>query len=177
MNRATARPVTLVEPGIVRLERLLPGPIERVWSYITDADKRARWLAGGEWDLRVGGSVRLEFDNNSLSSDKNPPERFKGGAKHSFDGIITRLEPPRLLAHTWTWDKNDTEVTYELMPKGKDTLLVITHRRVEGRDTVANVMGGWDVHTGILADVLSGAEPRPFWKTHSEVAAGYAAML
>jgi hypothetical protein len=38
-------------------------------------------------------------------------------------------------------------------------------------------MGGWDVHTGILADVLSGAEPRPFWKTHSEVAAGYAAML
>jgi uncharacterized protein YndB with AHSA1/START domain len=177
MNRATARPVTLVEPGTVRLERLLPGPIERVWSYVTDADKRARWLAGGEWDLRVGGGVRLEFDNNSLSSDKNPPERFKGSAKHSFDGIITRLEPPRLLAHTWTWEQNDTEVTYELTPKGKDTLLVITHRRVEGRDTVANVMGGWDVHTGILADILSGAEPRPFWKTHSEVAAGYAAML
>ena len=29
-------PVTLVEPGTVRLERLLPGPVERVWAYLTD---------------------------------------------------------------------------------------------------------------------------------------------
>ena len=28
-------PVTLVEPGTVRLERLLPGPLERVWAYVT----------------------------------------------------------------------------------------------------------------------------------------------
>jgi uncharacterized protein YndB with AHSA1/START domain len=177
MKATTARPVTLVEPGTVRLERLLPGPIERVWSYITDADKRAKWLAGGGFDLRVGGKVHLEFDNNSLSSDKSAPARFKDSGKHSFEGVITRLEAPRLLAHTWIWDKTETEVTYALTPKGNDTLLVITHRRVEGRDTVANVMGGWDVHTGILADILSGAEPRPFWKTHSEAAAEYAASL
>ena len=30
------------------------------------------------------------------------------------------------------------------------------HRRVEGRDATASVMGGWDTHTGILADVLNG---------------------
>ena len=94
------RPVTLVEPGTVRLERLLPGPVERVWAYVTEADNRAKWLAGGEWDLRPGGKVRLEFDNNSLSSDKNPPERFKNDAKHEFEGVITRFEPPRLIAHT-----------------------------------------------------------------------------
>ena len=170
-------PVTVVEPGTVRLERLLPGPIERVWSYITEADKRAKWLAGGAFDLRVGGKIRLEFDNNSLSSDKKPPEKHKDNAKGSFGGVVTRLEAPRLLAHTWTWGDVDTEVTYELTPRGKDTLLVITHRRVEGRETVANVMGGWDVHTGILADVLSGAVPRPFWKTHSQVAQEYAATL
>ena len=29
---ASKRPVTLVEPGTVRLERLLPGPLERVWA-------------------------------------------------------------------------------------------------------------------------------------------------
>ena len=56
--------VTLVEPGTVRLERLLPGPLERVWAYITESDKRAKWLAAGEFDLRVGGKVRLEFDNS-----------------------------------------------------------------------------------------------------------------
>ena len=175
--QSSVRPVTVVEPGTVRLERLLPGPIERVWAYVTESDKRAKWLAGGEFDLRVGGKIRLEFDNNSLSSDKKPPERFKDNAKHAFGGVITRLEPPRLLAHTWAWDGNDTEVIYELTPKGKDTLLVITHRRVEGKDTVADVMGGWDVHTGILADILSGTEPRPFWKTHARLAQEYAATL
>ena len=170
----TARPVTLVEPGTVRLERLLPGPIERVWSYITDSDKRARWLAGGEFELRVGGKARLTFDNSSLSADKVPPKKYAGQEKHTFEGVITRLEAPRLLAHTWPWDGARTEVTYELTPKGKDTLLVITHRSLEGRDLVVSVMSGWDVHTGILADVLSGAEPRPFWKTHSRLEREYA---
>ena len=31
----------------VRFERLLPGPIERVWEYLTDSDRRATWLAAG----------------------------------------------------------------------------------------------------------------------------------
>ena len=37
-----SRPVTVVEPGTVKLERLLPGPVERVWAYITEPGKRAR---------------------------------------------------------------------------------------------------------------------------------------
>ena len=169
----TTRPVTLVEPGTVRLERLLPGPIDRVWSYITESEKRAKWLAAGEFDLRVGGKVRLEFDNSRLSGEQNPP----GRGAHVSSGVITRLEPPRLLAHTWEWKGADTEVTYELTPRGKDVLLVIVHRRIEDRDMVANVMGGWDAHTGILADILSGTEPRPFWKTHAKLAQEYAATL
>ena len=36
-------------------------------------------------------------------------------------------------------------------------------------------MGGWDVHTGILADILNGIEPRPFWTTHSKLESEYAA--
>lgn len=171
------RPVTLVEPGTVKLERLLPGPVERVWAYITESDKRAKWLCAGDFDLRVGGKVRMEFDNNSLSSDKNAPPKYKGREKHGFDGVITRLEPLRLLTHTWTWDSSDTEVTYQLTPRGKDVLLTIVHRRIQGRDVTASVMGGWDVHTGILADILNGAEPRPFWKTHSRLEAEYGAAL
>ena len=169
------RPVTVVEPGTVRLERVLPGPIERVWAYITESDKRAKWLAAGEFDLRIGGQVRLEFDNSRLSSEKNPP----GRGPHVSRGVITRLEPPRLLAHTWTWkgENDDMEVTYELTPRGKDVVLVIVHSRVPGKEVQANVMGGWDVHTGILEDVLKGVDPRPFWKTHSKLAAEYGATL
>lgn len=53
-------------------------------------------------------------------------------------------------------------------------LLFITHRRVQGKETVANVMGGWDVHTGIHADLLAGQPPRPFWKAHTKAAQEYA---
>ena len=170
-------PVTLVEPGTVRLERLLPGPLERVWAYLTDSKKRATWFAGGEFDLRVGGRIRLEFDHASLSSEKATPEKHKGVEGMAFEGSITRLEPMRVLAYTWKWDSGDTEVTFELAPRGKDVLLTIVHRSLRGRDQTVSIMSGWDTHTGILADVLNGVEPRPFWSTHSKLEKEYGASV
>ena len=156
-------PSTLLSPGVVRLERLLPGPVDRVWDYLVDSEKRATWLAAGEWDLRVGGAIRMTPDNNRLSRDKNAPEAYRKNGGKVVTGVITRLEPKRLVAHTWTWQDLDSEVTYELTPRGKDVLLVIVHRALQPRQVVLGVMAGWDVHTGILEDVLRGVEPRPYW--------------
>jgi uncharacterized protein YndB with AHSA1/START domain len=169
-------PVTVVEPGTVRLERLLPGPLERVWAYVTESDKRARWFAAGEWDLRVGGRIRLDFDNAGLARGEAAPQKYKDKERASFGGVITRLEPMRLLAHTWTWESGDTEVTYELTPKGKDVLLVIVHGRVPAQAGTA-VMSGWDVHSGILADILNGVEPRALWSEIARAEKQYAAAL
>jgi uncharacterized protein YndB with AHSA1/START domain len=47
MNTMTAEHGIITEAGAIRFERLLPGPIERVWAYITDSSKRATWLAEG----------------------------------------------------------------------------------------------------------------------------------
>lgn len=172
--RAATRPsAILVEPGTVKMERLLPGPIERVWEYIVDGKKRALWLAGGEFDLRLGGAIKLEFDNAKLPNEQPLPEKYKERGKGHFEGKITRLEPLRVLAHTWNMG-GDSEVTYELTPRGKDVLLTVVHRRLAPRDLVIGVMGGWDVHTGILADLLNGTAPRPFWKTHDELQSEYA---
>ena len=165
---------TLIEPGTVKLERLLPGPVERAWAYLTESDKRATWLAAGEFDLRVGGKIRLDFDNSKLPNDEEGLKKHPGTGVHTFTGKITRLEPLRVLAHTWLWGDNETEVTYELTPKGKDVQLTIVHRRL-APDVAKNVRGGWNVHTGILADLLNGVKPRPFWTTHDKVAAEYAA--
>ncbi len=165
---------TLVEPGTVKMERLLPGPVERVWAYLTESDKRAKWLAAGEFDLRLGGAIHLEFDNSKLPNDSDAPAKHKEKGKGKFEGKITRLEPMRVLAHTWNMG-GDTEVTYELTPRGKDVLLTVVHRRLAPRDLVVGVMGGWDVHTGILADILNGVEPRPFWTTHAKLESAYAA--
>ena len=166
---------TVVEPGTVKVERLLPGPVERVWAYLTDSRKRATWFAGGEFDLRVGGRARLEFDHASLSSEKVTPDKFKNAGRPQFDGTITRLEPMRVLAYTMRFGERDSEVTFELAPRGKEVLLVITHRGMDERDLRVSIMAGWDVHTGILADVLNGVEPRPFWSTHAKMAREYEA--
>ena len=40
---------TLTEPATLRIQRLLPGPIERCWAWLTDANLRRRWLADGAW--------------------------------------------------------------------------------------------------------------------------------
>ena len=48
---------TLIKPSTIRFERLLPGPVERVWAYLTESKKRATWLAAGEFDLRGVASL------------------------------------------------------------------------------------------------------------------------
>jgi uncharacterized protein YndB with AHSA1/START domain len=165
----------LTGPGAVRLERLLPGPIERVWAYLTESEKRAKWLAGGPMELKVGGNVRLEFRHSDLSGEKTYPERFKRlESGHTIIGRVTRCEPPRLLAYTWG-EGEASEVTFELSPRGSQVLLVLTHRRLATRKDIVSVSGGWHAHVGILEDALAEREPRPFWTTFLQVEAQYEA--
>ncbi len=146
------------------MERLLPGPLERVWEYIVDSKKRATWLAAGEFELRVGGKVELIFENDKLTDDTP-----RGHGTRSFEGRITRLEPLRALGHTWDWNGQPSEVLYELAPKGKDVLLTIQHRLPEDGGMIKGVGAGWAVHSGILADRLNGVKARPFWTTHDKL--------
>jgi uncharacterized protein YndB with AHSA1/START domain len=166
---------TSTEKATVRLERLLPGPIERVWAYLTESEKRATWFASGVFDLRVGGKADLHFDHSKISSEKTPDEYKNHGG--DYPGRITRLDPPRLLAYTFAHAGPESEVTFELEPRGKDVLLVITHVRIVDRKTMVSVAGGWDAHVGILADRLKGVEPRPFWTTHARLKREYEAKL
>ena len=166
---------TTTEQSTVRLERLLPGPIERVWAYLTEPDKRATWFAGGVFDLRVGGKANLHFDHSKISAEESPPE---AKAKRSdWPETITRIEAPRLLAYTFGPAGSESEVTFELEPRGKDTFLVLTHRRIVDRKTLIGVSGGWDAHLLILEDRLNGVEPRPFWTTHARLKREYEAKL
>lgn len=165
---------TLIPPATVRLERLLPGPIERVWAYLTESKKRATWLAAGEFDLRIGGKVELHFENDKLPNDVVPEGK---GGRNSFEGRITRLEPLKALGHTWIWNGKETEVLYELAPKGKDVLLTIHHKLQDERGIKVGVSAGWVVHTGILADTLNGVTPRPFYTSHERLQKEYEAAI
>jgi uncharacterized protein YndB with AHSA1/START domain len=162
-------------PGTVRLERLLPGPIERAWAYLTDPEKRGKWLASGAVDLRVGGRVELKFHHSDLSAEKTPPAEYKQFEDCTLiSGHIIRCEPPRLLSYTWgDAPGKQSEVTFELTPRGKDVLLVVTHRRLGDRPTMVSVAAGWHTHLAILIDHFNGLAPRPFWTTLVHTKAEY----
>lgn len=162
---------TLIQPSTLRFERLLPGPVERVWAYLVESEKRAKWLAGGEFELRVGGKIELVFENDKLS------EESRDFGTRRFEGRITRLEPLRLLAHSWDWDGKDSQVVYQLEPRGKDVLLTIQHRLPAEGGINRGVAGGWAAHVGILADLLEGKKPRPFWTTHEREVKAFEATL
>ena len=107
------------------MKRVLPGPIERVWSYLTDSEKRGRWFAAGPMELRAGGSFEFTFNHANLSSEKETPERWKSSEGAKFPGKVTRCEPPRVLAITWENPDGGSEVVFELSPQGRDVLLKI----------------------------------------------------
>jgi uncharacterized protein YndB with AHSA1/START domain len=170
-----------VETGTVRFERLLPGPIERVWAYLTESEKRGKWLATGEMDLRVGGKVELIFNHADLSPHvEQVPEKYKQyqyGTRHF--GTVTAIDPPHLLSHTWMETSDDPSVvTYELSEKGESVLLVLTHRRLgDDRDILISVGAGWHTHLDILVDHLNGRTPKGFWTVHEHLEVGYESKL
>jgi uncharacterized protein YndB with AHSA1/START domain len=169
----------VTEPGTVRLERVMPGSIERLWAYLTEPEKRGKWLAGGTMDLRAGGRVELQFQHSNLSAEKIPPEEYKKFESCSTrNGRITRCEPPRILSYTWgDGPGEDSEVTFELTPRGGDVVLAITHRRLGDRKNMVGVASGWHTHVGILIDHLNRREPRPFWSSIVQTRAEYEKRL
>ncbi len=172
----------LLDEQTVRFERLLPGPIERVWSYLTESDKRAEWLCGGDVETVADGRVDMHFHNVSLSQasdgDIPRPEKYTDmPEKMSFAGTVTRCEPPHVLHHTWEFENENSEVCYELSEEGDKVRLVLTHRRLESKDIVLSVSGGWHTHLNVLVDVLNGDTPRPFYKMQTQLEAEYSERL
>lgn len=171
---------TLLASDTVRFERTLPGPIERVWAFLTESDKRAQWLAAGEMDLRIGGDAEHVFRNSELTENDDPPpaKYAKYGAESRMRGRITACEPPRLLAYTWGESSGeDSEVRFELSTHGDEVKLVLTHSRLPNREEMLSVAGGWHTHLDILVDRLNGRTPPGFWTTHTRLEAEYAQRI
>lgn len=178
MNDEHAR---LPEPGTLVFRRVLPGPVERVWAFLVEPEKRRLWLAGGEMEPRLGGKVALHFRHAELSPvDEVTPDRYAGtGNGASFTGTVTRWEPPHALAYTWaeSWGE-DSEVTFELTAQGEQVVLLLTHRRLgEQREALLSVAAGWHTHLGILVERLNDRVPPGFWRVHERMENEYAAIL
>ena len=150
----------LIEPTTLRIQRLLPGPIERIWAYLTDSNLRSKWLAAGQMEMKVGAPVELVWRNDELNDP--PGKRPEGFAEeHRMQSRITELEPLRKLSITWS---NSGDVTFELEPKGTGVLLTVIHRRLPDRSTLLKVSAGWHMHLDILVARANDTEPAQFWE-------------
>lgn len=166
----------LTAPDTVRIERLLPGPIDRVWAWITEEDKRVLWLARGTMELRVGGRVELAFRHSELTSADDPaPAKYSDMADRAeLRGQVTECEPPHLLAYTWG---GQGEVRYELSEAAGGVRLVITHLHLSGRNDVLSVSAGWHAHLDLLVACVRGSQAPRYWELHTRLEAEYAARM
>jgi uncharacterized protein YndB with AHSA1/START domain len=163
----------LSEPATLTIQRLLPGPIERVWAYLTQSELRRKWLAAGDMELKVGAPFRLVWRNDELS---DPPGRRPAAfpAEHSMDSRITEIDAPRRIAFTWN---NSGDVSFELEARGAEVLLTVIHRRLPDRNTTLNVSGGWHMHLDVLAANLEGSAPATFWDGWARLKQEYESRL
>lgn len=169
------------KPGTVKFERLLPGPIERVWAYLTESDKKEKWLAAGDIEPEIGGKVELRFKHSNLSETDDPiPTKYKHMEEGTgFTGRVTKYNPPHLLSYTWGEDTGEeSEVTFELKAQGEKVLLILTHRRLgDDRDMLISVAAGWHTHLSILADRLDDRVTQGFWKIHNRMENEYEKII
>ena len=158
-------------PQTVRLQRRLPGPIDRVWAYLTESDLRRQWLAAGDMQLEEGAPFELVWRNDELT---DPPGRRPEGfaEENRMQSRITELDPPRRLAFAW----GEGDVTFDLEPKGDQVLLTLVHRGISDRANLLMIGAGWHVHLDILVDRANGEKPgarETFWDGWTRLRAEY----
>ncbi len=164
---------TLTDATTLTLQRRLPGPAERVWSYLTDSRLRRQWLAAGEMDLKPGASFELVWRNDELSA--SAAERPEGFAPESrATCVLTEVEPLRRLRFTWP---QVGDVTFELDAAGDEVVLTVTHRRLADRSMALLVGPGWHMHLDILQARAEGRTPGSFWSGWLRLRAEYERRL
>lgn len=159
----------LIEPLTLKIQRLLPGPVDRVWAYLTESELRRQWLAAGQMEMKSGAPFELVWRNDELSDPPGTrPDGF--GAEHRLESHILALEPNRKLSIAW----NQGEVSFELEPAGDKVLLTVTHRRLPDRAQLLNVSAGWHAHLDVLATRIGGKpQTASFWDSWSRLKAEY----
>ncbi len=151
----------VVDARTIRFQRMLPGPIERVWQYLTDSTLRGTWFASGAMEPREGGALTLVFRHRDFAVNETIPEKYKD-MEHgiTMESRVTHWDPPRHLAYEFG---GDSVVHFELEARGKEVLLTLTQRNLESRDAMINNSGGWHSHLDILGERLRAGALGPFW--------------
>ena len=156
-----------VGPDAIRLERLLDASADTVWNYLTKAELREQWFMGGT-DATANGDFELLVDHDKLSSDAvSYPDSYECFKGRIFNERVLRFDPPRLLETSFQGGENGI-VTYELVPEGEKTRLILTHSKIVSPSGFQDFGGGWNSHLAVLQEKLAGRSIPDFWALHSK---------
>ncbi|GAA4199054.1 SRPBCC family protein [Microbispora amethystogenes] len=132
---------------VLRMERRLSHPREKVWRAITEPERLGRWFpfTVDEMDLRVGGKIR-----------------FGGGM--TLDAEITELDPPRVFAFVQRSTpeaprEGDNLLRFELSPEENGGCLLVFTQVFDDRPAAASYASGWQVCLDALEAVVAGRAP------------------
>jgi uncharacterized protein YndB with AHSA1/START domain len=130
--------------SVIRFERHLAHPIEKVWAALTHPDQMIKWWGRGDVELVEGGRFTVEWQN---TDDE--------GNSAVMEATITSLDPPRLL-QTSGGDHGD--LRWELRPEGEGTGLSFTSTLELPERFRTMHPAGWHWHLDALATILDGRE-------------------
>jgi uncharacterized protein YndB with AHSA1/START domain len=153
---------------VLRFERRLRHPVEKVWDAITRPERIRQWFGEGEveLDLVEGGAMTVRTTG--------PPELVEAiiaeageVALVSHDTVL-RVEPPFLFEHTFGSDPGSI-ARWELQPDGDGCRLTLTHTEPPGFERVdaPRDLAGWHTVLDRLAGVVDD-RPVPWAKEHWE---------
>ena len=136
---------------VLRFERELSHPIDRVWQALTEPSGLAAWFPSAvEMELHVGGKI-VYINDPTFEVD---PELL------ATSGEVVELDPKRRFAFTWG---NDL-LRFELAPSGAGCRMVFTHR-LPHRAMVNRTISGWSVCLDSLTAALAGTPvDNPGWR-------------
>jgi uncharacterized protein YndB with AHSA1/START domain len=140
---------------VIRFERRLAHPIEKVWAALTESSELIKWWGDASLNLVEGGDFTLRW----LNTDED-------GNAVAMNATISGLDPPRLLETTGVWasttpagesiDERHAVLRWELEADGDETVLRFTNIVELTDEERANVPGGWHFHLDALATALDG---------------------
>ena len=128
--------------SVLRFERRLAHPIERVWAAVTDPDELIAWWGRAQVELEPGGRFSMAW----LNVDDE-------GNRAEMEATITELDPPRLLE--LSGDIHGV-LRFELAAEGDETVLTFTSILDLPGEYRTKVLAGWHFHLDALADALDG---------------------
>lgn len=124
---------------------------EEIFPYLIDGEKYLTWMGlSAKLDPRPGGIFQVDPNGRDV-----------------ICGQFIEVDPPRRVVFTWGWKElshpvpaGSTRVEIELTPRGKGTLLRLTHTGLSGPSRDRHD-AGWPHYLGRLQIRLSGADPGP----------------